>query len=77
MKLREYIDCLNRDEAAEYAERCHIAISYLKLHIKYANKDPSVSLIKALARESEGSVSLAEVLQHFGVVEGLKADRAA
>jgi hypothetical protein len=77
MKLREYIDCLSRDESTAYAQRCRIAVSYLKLHIKYASKDPSVSLIKALARESEGYVSLAEVLQHFGVVEGLKADKAA
>jgi hypothetical protein len=77
MKLREYIDCLNPDEMAAYASRCRISLSYLRLHIKYASKDPSVSLIKALTLESEGSVSLAEVLQHFGVVEGLKADRAA
>jgi hypothetical protein len=69
MKLRDYINRLNQDEMASYAARCRIAVSYLRLHIKYATKDPSVSLIKALVRESEGSVSLTEVLEHFDITE--------
>ncbi|GGK14987.1 hypothetical protein SAMN04490189_1022 [Pseudomonas koreensis] len=69
MKLREYINRLNSNELASYAQRCRIAVSYLRLHVKYASKDPSVSLIKSLARESEGFVSLGEVLEHFGVTE--------
>jgi hypothetical protein len=69
MKLREYINRLNSNELASYAQRCRIAVSYLRLHVKYASKDPSVSLIKSLARESEGVVSLGEVLEHFGVTE--------
>lgn len=73
MKLRDYIDRLNVDEMTAYASRCRIAVSYLRLHVKYASKDPSVSLIKSLARESEGNVSLAEVLEHFGITETLMA----
>lgn len=69
MKLRCYINHLDLDATAAYAARCGIAVSYLRLHVKYASKDPSVSLIKALARESGGIVSLAEVLEHFGVIE--------
>ena len=69
MKLRDYINGLNSDELLAYAGRCRIAMSYLCLHVKYASKDPSVSLIKSLARESEGSVSLIEVLEHFGITE--------
>jgi len=69
MKLRDYITRLDPEALKSYAERCAIAVSYLRLHVKYASKDPSVSLIKSLARESEGQVSLAEVLEHFGVVE--------
>ncbi len=69
MKLREYIDGLDSEAVAAYAGRCGIAASYLRMHIKYASKDPSVSLIKSLARESGGSVSLAEVLEHFGVID--------
>jgi hypothetical protein len=69
MRLRDYIDGLNDEELPAYASRCRIAVSYLRLHVKYASKDPSVSLIKSLARESEGSVSIFEVLEHFGITD--------
>lgn len=70
MKLRDYITCQKPDALSAYADRCGIAVSYLRVHVKYASKDPSVSLIKSLSRESEGYVSLAEVLDHFGITEG-------
>lgn len=70
MKLRNYIGHLDSTALTAYAKRCRIAESYLRLHVKYASKNPSVSLIKLLARESEGCVSLAEVLEHFGITEG-------
>ncbi|MFJ2331844.1 hypothetical protein [Pseudomonas helleri] len=69
MKLRDYIDSLDSEALLAYAGRCKIAVNYLRLHVKYASKDPSVSLIKSLTRQSEGHVSLAEVLEHFGVTE--------
>lgn len=69
MKLRDYIHALEASRLEGYAERCSIAVSYLRLHVKYASKNPSVSLIKALARESEGNVSLYEVLEHFGIID--------
>lgn len=69
MNLRDYIHRLDQDALAAYSSRCGIAVSYMRLHVKYASKDPSVSLIRALYRESEGFVSLAEVLEHFGIVE--------
>ncbi|MFP3535304.1 hypothetical protein [Pseudomonas sp. SIMBA_021] len=69
MNLRDYINGLDSDGLRAYAGRCKIAVSYLRLHVKYASKDPSVSLIKSLARESEGYVSLADVLKHFGIIE--------
>ena len=69
MNLREYINTLNPEAFVAYAERCGIAVSYLRVHVKYASKDPSVSLIKSLARESEQNVSITEVLKHFGVIE--------
>lgn len=69
MKLRDYIDSLDSEALLAYAGRCKIAVNYLRLHVKYASKDPSVSLIKSLARQSEGCVSLVEVLEHFGVTE--------
>lgn len=77
MKLREYINGLDSKQLGAYAGRCRIAVSYLRLHIKYASKDPSVSLIKSLTRESEGFVSLAEVLEHFGITETNSIRKAA
>lgn len=77
MKLRDYISNLDSEALAAYAKRCHIAISYLRLHVKYASKDPSVSLIKSLTRESDGCVSLVEVLEHFGITEASLARKAA
>jgi hypothetical protein len=77
MNLRDYINRLDSEALAAYAERCSIAVSYLRMHVKYASKDPSVSLIKSLARESEACVSLAEVLEHFGVTEKASVDKPA
>jgi hypothetical protein len=77
MRLRNYICSLDSESLEAYANRCGIAFSYLKLHVKYASKDPSVSLIRSLARESQGAVSLAEVLEHFGIVEETPSPQAA
>lgn len=77
MTLREYINTLDSDALLAYANRCRIAVNYMRFHVRYASKDPSVSLIKSLARESEGSVSLAEVLEHFGVTEIASVNKAA
>jgi hypothetical protein len=77
MKLREYINRLDQGAMRAYADRCSIAVSYLRLHVKYASKDPSVSLIKSLARQSEGHVSLTEVLEHFNIVEVSQERKAA
>lgn len=77
MKLRDYINHLDSEALTAYAVRCRIAVSYLRLHVKYASKDPSVSLIKSLSRESEGSVSLGEVLEHFGITENPHTSNAA
>lgn len=77
MKLRDYINNLDPEALAAYADRCRIALSYLRLHVKYASKDPSVTLIKSLTRESEGCVSLAEVLEHFNITEASVERNAA
>jgi len=42
MKLRDYIDSLDSEALLAYAGRCKIAVNYLRLHVKYASKDPSV-----------------------------------
>ncbi|MEE4375804.1 hypothetical protein V2J67_25935 [Pseudomonas alliivorans] len=77
MNLRDYIDSLDTDSLSAYAARCRIATSYMRLHVKYASKDPSVSLIKALTCESRGCVSLSEVLEHFGITQEAVGKKAA
>ena len=77
MKLRDYINSLDGTGLSSYAIRCGISLSYLKLHVKYASKDPSVSLIKLLTRQSGGAVSLVEVLDHFGITETNPTSKAA
>lgn len=74
MKFRDYINQLDSEALIEYATRCRISDSYLRIHVKYASKDPSVSLIKSLARESQGLVSLVEVLIHYGITEATSSN---
>jgi hypothetical protein len=76
MKLRDYINQMDSQAAAAYASRCGIAESYLRIHVKYGSKDPSVSLLKSLTRESDGCVSLTEVLEHFGITDTIPETRA-
>lgn len=77
MNLRAYISHLDSEALKAYAQRCRITESYLRLHVKYASKNPSVSLLKSLTRESERCVSLAEVLEHFGITETNQTSKAA
>lgn len=73
MDLAAYIRSLDhpKDTAGnpleQYAARCGVTAGYMRIHVLYARKDPRFRLLRALARESGGRVSLAEVLQHFGV----------
>lgn len=69
MKLRDYINTLPADQLAAYAIRCSTTANYLGTHIRYATKEPSVKLMRALARESQGVVSLGEVLEHYRLVD--------
>lgn len=77
MKLRDYICDLDAEALKTYAERSGISFSYLRLHVKYASKNPSVSLIRALARESNGNVSLGEVLDHYGITDAESTNEVA
>jgi len=68
MTLREYIKGLDEAGLALYAERCRTTVNYLTTHILYATKEPSVRLMKALAAESDGAISLSDVLEHYGLL---------
>lgn len=75
MKLSAYIRSIDNPKAPEgnplgdYARRCNVTIGYMKVHVLYARKEPRFRLLLALAAESQGCVSIPEVLQHFGVAE--------
>ncbi|KAF2395421.1 hypothetical protein [Pseudomonas frederiksbergensis] len=69
MKLRDYINSLSPEQLEAYAARCSTTANYLGTHIRYATKEPSVKLIRALARESEGNVMLKEVLEHYHITD--------
>lgn len=69
MKLRDYINMLAGDQLEAYATRCSTTANYLGTHIRYATKEPSVKLMRALARESQGMVTLGEVLEHYRLVD--------
>lgn len=68
MRLSDYINSLSDTEKAEYAKRCGTTFHYLDVHIRRATKECRKPLRDALARESEGKVSITEVLQHFGII---------
>lgn len=67
MKLFDYIKSLDELQLEAYAIRCNAKPSYISSHILYARKEPRKLLREALYRESQGNVSLPEVLAHFGI----------
>jgi hypothetical protein len=67
MKLGDYIRSLSTVERDEYARRCGTTPGYLNIHILHSRKEPRRALREALARESDEKVSIAEVLEHFGM----------
>ncbi|MGY4876484.1 hypothetical protein ACLUEY_01205 [Vreelandella aquamarina] len=52
-----------------YAARLGTSTKYLKTHVSGPTRGASLKFMRALARESDGKVSLAEVLMHYGVTE--------
>ncbi len=67
MKLSDYIRSLDQAALNGYAERCNSTPAYISSHVYYARREPRKALREALARESQGKVSMAEVLEHFGM----------
>lgn len=68
MELRQYLDAIGADGVVAYASRCGISANYLRIHVKYASKDPSVSLIRELAKQSQGKLTVEDVLRHYRVL---------
>ena len=69
MSLSQYISGLSEAEQDAYAERCGTTGKYLRAHIKGATRTPRPGLMRALAAESHGAVSMDAVLSHFGLLD--------
>lgn len=76
MKLADYIRSLSALELEAYAARCQTSVAYITTHMLHARKEPRKRLRNALADESQGMVSRAEVLQHFGISSSPEASAA-
>lgn len=75
MKFADYLREQNQPLAdgsnplEAYAERAETTVGYLRVHVLHARKPASLAFMRRLAAATDGRVSLAEVLQHYGVTE--------
>lgn len=67
MKFRDFLLQLSKTELSQYAKDANTTTGYLMTHLLYGYKEPRKTLRKALSDASNGKVSEAEVLQHFGL----------
>lgn len=67
MQLREYLKGLDESGLEAFAKRAETSTKYLRAHVIGGSRGASLKFMRALARSSEGNVSLLEVLQHYGV----------
>lgn len=67
MKFSDFVRSLTPPELEAYAVRCKTSSAYISTHLLHARKEPRKRLRLALATESDGKVSVLEVLEHFGI----------
>lgn len=67
MNFRDFILNLNPTDLEKYAKDAGTTVGYIKTHILYGYKEPRKNLRKALSIASNGKVSEADVLKHFGI----------
>lgn len=67
MKFSDYVRSLTPSELDAYAARCETSAAYIATHLLHARKEPRKKLRLALSVQSNGKVSVAEVLEHFGM----------
>ena len=65
MNFYDYIKSLTESELQDYASRCSTTPDYIKVHLVYGTKIPRPPLLRALALESDGKLSIDDVLNHF------------
>ncbi|MCH7337110.1 hypothetical protein [Acinetobacter sp. NIPH 2699] len=67
MKFRDFVLQQSPKQLEQYAKDAGTTVGYIKTHLLYGYKEPRKNLRKALSIASKGSVSEAEILQHFGL----------
>lgn len=67
MRLREYLKSQDEKSLGQFAQRVGTSAKYLRAHVIGGTRGASLKFMRALARESDGKVSLPEVLMHYGV----------
>ncbi|HBK35797.1 MAG TPA: hypothetical protein DDZ35_02555 [Halomonas sp.] len=77
MELRDYLESLSAAELEAYAARLETSAKYLRTHVTGPTRGASLKFMRALARESNGNVGLANVLMHYGVTEEELNNKAA
>ena len=69
MKFKDYLLQLSDSDREKYAEKSGTTVGYLMTHLFYGYKEPRKKLRKALAENSNGLVSEAEIIEHFGFAD--------
>jgi len=78
MNLSTYWKSLDAPAREQYASRCGTTLSYIKVHlIPVARKVPRKELLINMAKESDGNVSIPEVLAHFYGADAIQEEKAA
>ena len=67
MKFRDFVLQQSQKQLEQYAKEAGTTVGYIKTHLLYGYKEPRKNLRKALSTASNGKVSEAEILQHFGL----------
>ncbi len=70
MKFRQFVITMTPNELEKYVKEVGTTVGYLKSHLLYGYKEPRKKLRKALSVHSNGKVSEAEILEHFGLFTG-------
>lgn len=77
MKFSDYVRSLTPAELESYAARCGTSAAYIGTHLLHARKEPRKRLRLALSAQSEGKVSISEVLEHFGMGDAPDVEKSS
>jgi len=65
MTLTDYVRSLSYDDLRDYANKCSTSMAYIKIHLLPARKIPKRPLMESLVKNSNGNLTMQDVLDHF------------